>query len=346
MFAHRSRLALALMLLCVGSGAAFLKYRESGREMTQAAQDFLAGLDEGQRSKARMDFDDPKRVDWHFIPKEQRKGLQLRDMNDQQRKLAAALLAASLSQAGHDKAVQIMDLEKILEKLEGPQARFRRDYLRYYFTVFGQPAEQGRWGLSIEGHHLSLNFVVENGKIVSHTPAMFGANPALVMSDVGVGPAKGTRVLAQEELLAFELLGALNDEQRQKAIIAEKAPADIRAAGQPQPPDAPPEGLPACEFNDQQLGLLRRLIEVYARNMPEEVAASRLAQIKEAGPEKVHFAWAGSTKPGVGHYYRLQGPTFLVEFVNTQPDSAGNPANHIHAVWRDTAGDFGLPLKR
>ncbi|MBI1904535.1 MAG: DUF3500 domain-containing protein [Planctomycetia bacterium] len=337
--------ALAVFVLAVAAGA-LLKEPSPGESMTQAAQKFIAALTAQQKAVAVLSQDDPKRLGWHFIPKSERKGLQLREMTEQQRTLARDLLAASLSKAGFEKAGTITDLEKILEKLEGEKARFKRDYLRYYFTIFGDPRPDSRWALSIEGHHLSLNFVVDGGRVVAHTPAFFGANPALVMDNYGVGPKKDTRALAKEELLAFDLLKSLNADQRKSALIAEKAPADIRGPADAQPPAGSPEGLPASRMTDDQKSTLKTIIEVYAQNMPEETASARLAEIEKAGIDKIHFAWAGADKPGVGHYYRIQGPTFLVEFVNVQPDGAGNPANHIHSVWRNIAGDFGLPAKK
>jgi hypothetical protein len=343
---RKAQAALAAMLVLLAGGALLVQQRGAGTEMTEAARAFLATLTEEQRKIALLDYDAPQRLDWHYIPKDYRKGLQLRDMDEPQRQAAHALLRSCLSKVGYEKAELIMELEKILQALEGPQARFKRDYLRYYFTLFGQPDVQGTWGLSIEGHHLSLNFVVRDGRLLAHTPAMFGANPALVASDVEGAPRRGTRVLKDEEVMAFELLHLLSPQQRQRAVIAEKAPADIRAAGEPQPPQAPPEGLPASEMNAQQVKQLRGLIGAYLENMPREIAQRRMDEIERAGIEQVHFAWAGADRPGVGHYYRLQGPTFLVEFCNTQPDAAGNPANHIHSVWRDLRGDFGIALKK
>lgn len=344
MIRANSLFALALLMGLVAVSHAFKQEHASGGpQMEAAAQRFLKALTPEQRQTATMDYSAAQRLDWHFIPKNERKGMQLRDMNDQQRQLARNLLASCLSEVGFHKATTIMDLEQILAKLEGERGRFRRDYLRYYYTIFGTPGE-GKWGLSIEGHHLSLNFVVEDGRIVAHTPAFFGANPAEVRSNVGVGPAQGTRILAQEELLGFELVNALGDEQRGMAIIAEKAPSDIRAGGEPQPPQTAPEGIPAAKLNSEQKATLKKLIEVYANNMPRRTAEQELAKIDEAGFDKVHFAWAGALKPGVGHYYRVQGPTFLIEFVNVQPDAAGNPANHIHSVWRNMHGDFAIPI--
>jgi hypothetical protein len=92
--------------------------------------------------------------------------------------------------------------------------------------------------------------------------------------------------------------------------------------------------------------LLRALIRAHADNLPRSIARQRRDEVESRGFFLVRFAWAGAAEPGEGHYYRIQGPTFLIEFVNTQPDSAGNKANHIHTVWRDLKGDFGIPIKK
>jgi len=293
-----------------------------------------------------MPFDDANRTKWHFIPLAERKGLQIKDMNDDQRTEALALLRACLSQIGYHKAEVIMGLESILAELEkarkgGPI----RDSHRYYWTVYGEPAPIGKWGLSIEGHHLSLNFVVSDGKLSAFTPSFFGANPAVVHNHVEGAPVKGTRILDKEEIVAFELLASLDDEQRRKAVIAEKAPDDVRSGGELQAPQTAAEGIAAADLTEKQVLTLHNLLNAYLNNIPLETAEERRSEIEKAGFDKVHFAWAGADKPGVGHYYRIQGPTFLVEFVNVQPDAAGNPANHIHALWRDMRGDFGLSVK-
>jgi hypothetical protein len=349
MSSKKSLAALAILLVFIASGAALLKPQSAGEDMAKAAQAFLDTLSDAERAKVVKDFGDASRIDWHFVPMPSRKGLQLREMSDDQKKAAHALLAACLSEAGYKKAATIMELEKILhaaEKKSG-KGKFARDHLRYYYTIFGQPKADGRWGLSIEGHHLSLNFVVDGGKLVSHTPAFFGVNPAVVKNDHDVGPKNGTRVLAEEEQLAFKLLGSLESAQKKTAIIAEKAPADIRGPVGTQAPQEAPAGIPAAKLSESQVAILRSLLEACAAKMRSERSEADLKAIDDAGIDKVHFAWAGAEKEGIGHYYRLQGPTFLVEFVNVQPDGDGNPANHIHSVWRDLKnGDFALPAKK
>ena len=344
---HPRRFIVALLAvgIVVGAGWYRARYDAAGGQMTRAAKSLLDSLTAQQKAQASLAFDDPARLDWHFIPKPTRKGVQVGEMSPDQVKAAHALLHSGLSEVGYEKATVIMTLESILHELEkGRQSRLVRDPEKYYFTVFGAPESEGRWGWSVEGHHLSLNFVIEDDRIVAATPAFFGANPATVKSNVGVGPEAGFRTLAAEEQLAFELLESLSDEQRAKAHVDEEAPDEMRAAGEPHPPKTAAVGLAAAALSDEQKTIVRKLLATYASNMPEEVGRAWIGEIDKAGIDRVHFAWSGATEPGIGHYYRLQGPTFLVEFVNVQRDSAGNPANHIHAVWRSMGGDFGVPL--
>lgn len=317
-----------------------------GAAMTEAAQKFLASLTPAEAAKATMKFDDPLRRDWHNIPKPERKGLQYREMKAPQRELCHNLIKASLSKVGYEKATRIMALENnLLEGEKGKTGTPFRDPERYFLTVFGKPDAKGIWGWSFEGHHFSLNFVVQDGEVVGDTPSFWGANPATVHIFIPGGPEKGVRTLANEEQLAFDLVNSLNEAQQKKAIVATKAPDDYRNAGKPEPPTAAPEGLAASEMTDAQKKTLWSLLENYSGNLAPELAANRLAEIKAAGVDKLHFAWFGSTKPGVGHYYRVQGPSFVLELVNIQSDPAGNPANHIHSVWRSLTHDFGVASK-
>ncbi|MCA8997274.1 MAG: DUF3500 domain-containing protein, partial [Planctomycetaceae bacterium] len=332
--------ALALPFALTSLAFTFYAISDPGEGMTQAAQAFLETLDAEQKQTVVLDYDTPKRTDWHFIPKDERKGLQLKHMNDAQRKAAHALLKSALSEMGYNKSTKIMALEKLLNEFEEGKGRFLRDHERYYFTVFGDVTPDSKWGLSVEGHHLSLNFVVDGNRVVSSTPQVFCTNPALVKNENKSGIEVGTRVLAKEETLAFDLVNSLTDEQKQVAIIAEKAPSEVRAAGEPQPPTAAAEGIRYEDLNGDQRNLLLSLVNEYANAMPDRVARQRVDKIHFDGLNDVHFAWAGATEPGIGHYYKIQAPSFLIEFVNTQPDAAGNPANHIHCIWRDMHGDF------
>lgn len=320
---------------------------EPGPALAMAARAWLESLAPPQAARARRPLADPQRTDWHFVPKFDRKGLPLRDMTPAQQDLALALLRTALSGAGYTKAQVIMQLEEILRIREGKRAKNVRDPERYFFTVFGDPAGPEPWGLSVEGHHLSFNFTLRDGRLVDSTPQFLGANPATVKTDLPGLPPAGTRVLRDEESLAFDLVQGLDEQQRKQAVIAAEPPAEIRGAGAPQPPAEPPVGIRHADLRPEQRAILRRIVEVYCGTMLAEVAAERLRLIDEAagGWDAIAFAWSGATKPGVGHAYRIEGPTFSIEFCNVQPDAEGNPANHIHCVWRDRTGDFDLPAR-
>ena len=343
-------LALVAVVLLATAGVAGFRLARAGESMTVAATAWLAGLEEVQRARAQADFEAAARTDWHFVPKPVRKGLSFAEMTAAQREQAHALLKAAVSEAGYGKAMAIMELDELLRRLEGTAAKNTRDSLRYFVTIFGVPGPEGSWGLSVEGHHLSLNFTVRDGVLVDSTPQFMGANPAEVKTTFPGLAAAGSRVLGAEESLAFELVTSLDAEQQKRAVIATQAPAEIRAAGAAQPPAGPPEGIPFSKLSADQQSLVRRLVETYCGSMPAEVAGERLALIERGSPataglvhhgwDEIHFAWAGGLEPGKGHSYRLEGPSFVVEFVNVQPDAEGNPANHIHCVWRDKTGDF------
>ncbi|PQO45347.1 hypothetical protein C5Y93_15060 [Blastopirellula marina] len=311
--------------------------------MTSAAGALVDSLDDEQRQAMLYPYDAEQRLGWHFIPKDQRKGLMMRNMSEAQQKQTRELLQVALSQIGYDKTDKIMENESLLKFVQksGPI----RDPLRYYVTIFGEPKEGQRWGLSFEGHHLSLNFVVDGDEVVSSTPQFFATNPAELKESYKEGFPKGMAILKAEEELGFDLVNNLSAEQRKEAIIAEKSPSEIRNAGEPHPPQVAPEGIAWGSLNADQQETLKKLIDTYITAMPQDVAGKRYADLKKAGWDGIHFAWAGGFKDGIPHYYRVQGDSFLIEFVNSQPDVAGNPANHIHCVWRDMRGDFALEAK-
>jgi hypothetical protein len=273
-----------------------------------------------------------------------RNGLTIGAMSEPQRKAAHDLLKSGLSQKGYLTATSIMQLEDVLRVIEdaggGDAAqgrRMERIPVKYFISVFGTPSPRGSWGWRVEGHHVSLNFTIVNGTMVAATPQFFGSNPA----EVREGPKKGLRVLAEEEDAARALLMALNPAQRAKAVINTTAPNDIVTHNVLKVDPLTPTGVPAAELQPGQRELLMRVIDAYASAMAPDIAADRLQNIRKAGIEKVGFAWAGEAERGKKHYYRVQGPTFLIEFDNTQ-----NDGNHIHSVWRDFNGDFGRDLLR
>jgi len=315
-----------------GAGSEMHHHVHAVSAMTATATTLLAALSPEQKEKAMIPFNDPERMRWFYTPVV-RKGLTLGEMAPHQQHLASALLAAGLSQAGYIKAVTIMSLEEVLKVME-KDGRIRRDPENYHFSIFGTPSDSGTWGYRVEGHHLSQNYAVTNGQVVDG-PSFFGSNPA----EVKQGPRKGLRVLAHEDDMGFALIEALDEPLQRVAIIDPKAYGDIlttnsRIAAM----KGQPSGLAASKMNGRQFDALRALVELYASNLPGEIAERRMEQINTAG-RNAWFAWAGGTKPGEPHYYRMQTASFLIEFDMTQDD-----ANHIHSVWRDFAADFGGDL--
>ena len=343
-FLFASVCASALYLVQFGHG--FSRVGGITEKVATAANAWMASLDESQKSKAIMLVDSPERQDWHIIPKDKRKGLQINEMNDGQRQAATTLLRSVLSEIGYRKSTQIMNMENLLKELEAGKTNSPlRDSTRYYFTLFGTPQAGKKWGLSIEGHHMSLNFLMDGDRVVSSTPQAFAANPAIVRIENKAGIAVGTRMLRLEETLAFELVQSFSDQQRSVAVIADKAPRENRTLGVPQPTKELPVGIPYSKLSAPQQAMLRELVNEYINAVADEVAEDRRQALQNAGGwDAVHFSWEGALQAGVGHAYRVQGPTFLIEFVNTQPDAAGNIANHIHSIWRDSRGDFGVAL--
>ncbi len=335
--------SVVVALATVTSAYTFYRLAGTGEKMTSAAGALVESLDAEQKKTMLHPYDSEQRLGWHFIPKDERKGLQMKHMSEDQRKMTHALLQAALSEIGYEKTTKIISLEALLKHIQtkGPI----RDTERYYVTIFGEPTADSRWGLSFEGHHLSLNFVVEGDQVVSSTPQFFATNPAEVKEQVLDGYPKGMQVLRSEEGVAFVLVNALSKEQMAKAKIADKCPPEIRNAGEPHPPQTAPEGIAWSDLKEDQQAILKSLINTYITAMPQDVAAKRYADLEAAGWDGIHFGCAGTFQEGVPHYYRVQGETFLIEFVNAQPDVSGNPANHVHCVWRDMRGDFALSAK-
>jgi hypothetical protein len=304
-----------------------------GADMAAAANHFLAALTPEQKAKAVIELKSDERMNWHFIPKNDRKGLEVKEMTPGQRNLAHALLSSGMSQRGYGKAVTIMSLEEILHEQEkgNPKAPIR-DSERYYFSIFGTPSATGTWGWRVEGHHFSQNFTIVNGKDISNTPSFMGTNPAKVLE----GSRKGLQVLGTEENLARELVKSLNAEQKKSAIYTNVAPKDIITMAERKVSALATTGLPAAKMTKEQNEMLMKVISEYVNRVRPDLAKTDMEAIQKAGIDKVYFAWGGSVEVGEGHYYRVQGPTFLLEYDNTQ-----NNANHVHAVWRDFAGDFG-----
>jgi hypothetical protein len=326
------------ILLLLALGSLSTQAHEAASQMAEIARTFLGSLSPDQKAKAVFPFTDDERQNWHFVPIE-RKGLPLKEMSQQSRLLASALLNTGLSQNGAMKAFTIMSLEEVLYQMEGAAdeskraaTREKRDPEKYFVSIFGEPGEKGAWGWRFEGHHLSQNFTIKDGAIVRTTPSFFGSNPG----EVREGPLTGVRVLAREEELGRELVKSLTPEQAQKAVVPGDAPKEMLSAQDRKVSPFSPDGLPDSDMNDSQKKLLRRILVEYLARVRPDIAEESLEEIRKS---PMSFVWMGGKERGEPHYYRVQGETFLLEYDNVQ-----NSANHVHCVWRSFDGDFGRDI--
>jgi hypothetical protein len=316
--------------------------------IAEDATAFLASLTPAQKSKATYAFDDVRRLSWHFVPATSvpRKGVSLKEMTQPQRALAMELLKGSVSASGFQKAENIMSLEAVLRDIQAATkgaAGPGRDPELYFFAVFGTPSPTGTWGWAVEGHHISVNITVVKGELIASTPFFFGADPR----EVRDGPKKGLRALAGEEDKARALIQSLDIKQRHTAIVDDVPPRDtLRRNDRRADPIVPRSdipiwepGLSAAAMTAPQKALLNGLIDEYLSRMTDEIARERGRKVRESDFDKIQFAWAGGTGKEDPHYYRVQGPTFLIEY-----DCWQAKGNHIHSVWRDFDGDFGIDL--
>ncbi len=303
----------------------------TAHRMFDAAAVLRDALNDTQRNKAEIEFKNEERFNFHYVPRA-RRGLPFTEMNPAERHLAHGLLASGLSDRGYRKALRIMSLDEILRIMERDDGS-RRNPDKYYFSFFGEPSLSGIWGWRVEGHHLSLNYTIKDGNVVSVTPAFFGANP----HEVRQGPRSGLRVLSSEEDLARALLLSLSPGKREQAIVSDTAPRDIlTAANRKAAIEGHATGISAREMNEKEKDLLWQIVEEYVQNMPPDIAGRELDDIRDSGVENLTFTWEGPPEQGEKHYYRIQGPTFLIEYDNTQ-----NNGNHSHTVWRKFDNDFG-----
>ena len=323
-------LAIVVFTLLVS----FARAHEPVVDMLDAAKKFLGALDAAQKTKAVFPLSSDEREKWFFVPIA-RQGLPFKQMSGPQHELALALLKSGLSQRGYARAETIISLENLLKELENDTPAGRRDPTLYYVTIFGEPAVGASWGWRFEGHHLSFNFTIVEGKHVLFVPEFIGSNPGEVRS----GPHKGESPLREEDELGRAFVKSLDEAQQKVAVFAAKSPNEILTSNKARVDPLTPAGLPAAQMTTAQREQFRALLNLYVTRCRTELADATLAEINAAGFDKVCFAWAGGFAPGEGHYYRIQGPTFVVEFDNTQ-----NNANHIHTVWRDFKNDFGHDL--
>lgn len=327
------RLLIALLTLAVAAPCA--RSHETAADMVASAKTLLDSLNAEQRKLATYPLTDAERENWNFVPLA-RQGLPLKKMSTDQHALALQLLRTGLSHTGMARANAIMAMELVLKQLENDRTG-RRDPTLYYVTIFGEPSTGQSWGWRFEGHHLSFNFTVVDGKHVFFAPSFIGSNPA----EVRQGSRQGERVLGEEEDLGLALINSLDETQRKAAIFAPLALKEIVTTNQKRVDPLAPEGIRASQLNAAQREKLVTLVKLYLGRWRPDLASEAFEKITAAGLDQLSFAWAGGLDRSKQTYYRIQGPTFLIEFDNFQ----GN-GNHVHTTVRDFKGDFGRDLLR
>lgn len=299
---------------------------------------FIQLLDNAQRNKALYPFDTVERYRYNFVPQEDRKGISLNELNDMQEKAVMDLLRSCLTKETVLKVNDIMQLDNILKELEKrkPEDHYR-DPRKYFVTIFGIPSANTIWGWRFEGHHVSFHFSANKNQLVAGTPGFLGSNPAIVLS----GPQKGKEALKEESDNGFKLLHALSAEELKKALTDTLVPAEIITNANRQAMIENPSGIRYNELSPANQQLLLQLIKVYIQRYTKLFADDMLKEIQAAGLDKLWFTWIGNTTHELGkpHYYRIQGPTIIIEY-----DCIQNNANHIHTVVRDLKTDFGGDL--
>ncbi len=304
--------------------------------IVSAANTFLSTLDHKQRQTVLFAFDDQKqRTRWSNLPVAmiERAGLSMGELKAGQRSAALALIASALSSRGFEKVQQIMEGDEILKSNERNNPIFGKDL--YYISILGTPSESDPWMVQFGGHHLALNITIAGERGVL-TPTLTGAQPALYAIN-----GKTVRPLGQESDKAFALLNALDDSQRNQAILSYRLADLVLGPGQ-DGKTIQPEGLKASAMNERQRAMLIDVISEWSGIIHASAAAARMRELK-ADIDETWFAWSGpaTVTPGsnITAYYRIQGPHLVIEYAPQR--LGGDPSMHVHTMYRDPTNDYG-----
>jgi Protein of unknown function (DUF3500) len=348
----------------VSSGRALTDELRGATLLTFNAIALYDALDIALQRRLVFRFDDANRTHWNFLPEAGRgqRGVAIKELDRHQELLLHRMIGGALSLEGYARFVTVLGLEHMLRQIDEPRmgglATEFRNPGNYYLTFYGEPQLDSTWGWRLVGHHVSLNFTVIGQELVLGTPILFGSQPGRI------GPI---RPLAAEEDIAFALLLALSEAEREVAVFHPVAPPDFVTRCQPEigQVERPsrhgdgrrdvlitdedrealrfvrdePRGLAHSEMPPAAQRHLEALLDLYLGRLADPWRKQARDRIESAGIDSIRFGWAGGSEPGDQHYYRLQGPVTLIEFVNSEDN-----ANHVHSVWRDLDRDFAVDL--
>ncbi len=307
----------------------FYSVSQNNSTGSSIANTFINSLDSVQKSKTVFPFDTMSRYDWHYVPASSvpRQGIAIRELDSIQKQNVYNLLKTYLSSNGYTRTQDIMNTEYLLKELE-PNSKGRIPE-NYFVAFYGNPGKDKTWGWKFGGHHLALNYEL------AFAPFFFGVYPAVRTTNKD----KEKNIFKDEEGLGFKLVNSLTQEQKLKAIFKLVPFVDVVTKNSHKVVPFDTVGIIAKDLTLEQKHFLNQLIVTYLSNMPTKIAKLRMKRIISEDFNQISFGWAGSTKVGEPHYYRIQGKTFLIELDNTQHN-----ANHVHTVWRDFNGDYGIDL--
>ena len=322
----------------------------------QAVEHLLQGLTPEQTAIVQHAHDARQ---WHAWMNPEvymmRFGLRLDELQAQTQDDILAVLRASLSPQGFERARQLMKINHFLgELVHAPKVM--NEY-SYNFNLFGTPSETEPWGWNFYGHHLCLNCRFIGSQMVL-TPVFMGAEPHAI----DVGPLAEIAVFEQEESGGLQLMQSLPLKLQQQAqLYAQKRdPAmlqgriafgdELTLTGAFQDNRIiPEEGVCAMAMPAAQQDHLLQLIETYLAYLPEGPRSARMRE-NHAHLANTWFCWIGGTDDESPFYYRIQSPVLIIEFDHHAGVFLGNPTPekfHIHTLVRTPNGnDYGMDLVR
>ena len=294
-------------------------------EMRQHAESFLEALSDAQRLSAQKSFNDESRTDWTFFPRV-RDGLELADFRENALAFASAeaLLDCGLSDSGAKTAADIRRLDP--QEDRGGGVRLGPD--RYAITIFGQPSSNARWGWRVEGHHLTLNWTIEAGRVVSVTPMALGISPF-------VDQAGKPQALGEDQQAYLDFLGTLDAKTRAGAKRDGPISAEVPGVGKPRPTSGDRVGVRFSELPEATQAAAWKVLDTVYDRLDPELAWMRRASAR-AQAEDIFFSWSGTGLAFRPNAYRIEGRDFTFDFVNAQDEG-----NHVHTLYREAGRDFG-----
>ncbi|MDD7986074.1 DUF3500 domain-containing protein [Lentisphaera marina] len=293
-------------------------------------------LDEKQKALVSKDFDSAERTQWHYVPMKERKGLAISAMTQEQSDEMFHIMAHVLSDQGIKKVKAVIEMEKILREVEGDH----RDPKKFYFTLFGK-VNQGKWGFSFEGHHISVNFTFNDKTLISGTPLFFGANPAKIFKNSSSSLREGERPLAFAEDAAFDLVKSFDPSQKALAHKEKITMRDMKEGKKASPGEYDKDGINWKQLKSQQQKDLMTLIRKAYIDDLQEIYANQVWKEIEADKENMRFTYYGGTNLQEPHHYQIIGNDLVILLFNTQNGTQKTKVNHVHQIWRSRKADFG-----